>query len=510
MTQVLKENDSGDFKEKQRVKVIHTTLDDVPFGSDDDIPSPDSKLEKMALPEGVTHKQLYRDVLMIAWPSFLELILTQLTGMADQIMVGRLPGEIGVRALSAVGLSTQPKFLLMTMVQALNVGATAMVARARGRKDRDQANQVFRQAVVFNILLSASMMLLGVLLTVPLLRLIGGSGISDSTYAYAADYFRIQMWGFVPLCVTFTFTAVLRGTGETRIPLLYNTMANAINLLFNYLLIYGKLGFPRMEVLGASLATVIGQTAAFVFALIIVLDKRRYLHLDLREKFRFNWEILRNVIRIGVPSMMEQLFMRAGVLIFTRTITGLGDVAFATHHICMNIQAMSFMTGQAFANSATTLMGQSLGKKRLDMAENYTRHTKTVGIISACILAVLFALFGKYVVALYNNTPEVIDIGGKILFFVAFMQPFQASQFITAGALRGAGDTRFPAIAIAVTVLGVRATFALILVSVCHFGLWGAWIALVCDQLLRSWLINWHYKKGKWRFIRLSAKPAKA
>lgn len=492
----------------QRVKVIHTTLDDVPFGRDQDFPAPGSKLEKMPLPEGITHKQLYKDVLMIAWPSFLELILTQLTGMADQIMVGRLPGEVGVQALSAVGLSTQPKFLLMTMVQALNVGATAMVARFRGRNDREQANQVLYQAVVFNILLSALMMILGVVFTGPLLKLIGGGGISDATYAYAADYFRIQMWGFVPLCITFTFTAVLRGTGETRIPLIYNTMANVMNLAFNYLLIYGKFGFPRMEVLGASLATVIGQTAAFVFAFIIILDKKRYLHLDFRKKFRFDWDILKNITKIGLPSMVEQLFMRAGVLIFTRTVTGLGDVAFATHHICMNIQSMSFMTGQAFSNSATTLMGQSLGKKRLDMAENYTRHTKTVGIISACVIAVLFALFGRYVVALYNNTPEVVDIGGKILFFVAFMQPFQASQFITAGALRGAGDTRFPALCIAITVLGVRASFAFILVTLMHFGLWGAWIALVCDQLLRSFLINWHYKKGKWRFIRLSGKKA--
>lgn len=508
MATAQNEKSPMNFKQKQRVKVIHTTLDDVPFGSDEDLPKPGSKLEKMSLPDGLTHKQLYKDVLMIAWPSFLELVLTQLTGMADQIMVGRLPGEIGVQALSAVGLSTQPKFLLMTMVQALNVGATAMVARARGRNDREQANQVFRQSVIFNVLLSAIMMALGIIFTVPLLKLIGGSGISDSTYAYAADYFRIQMMGFVPLCITFTFTAVLRGTGETRIPLVYNTMANIINVVFNYLLIYGKLGLPRMEVLGASLATVIGQTSAFIFAMIIVLDKRRYLHLDLKEKFRYDPDIMKNVIKIGIPSMVEQLFMRAGMMLFTRTITGLGDVAYATHNICMNIQAMSFMTGQAFANSATTLMGQSLGKKRLDMAENYTRHTKTVGTISAIVLAVLFALFGKYVVALYNNTPEVVDIGGKILFFVAFMQPFQAGQFITAGALRGAGDTRFPALAIAITVLGVRASFAFILVTLMHFGLWGAWIALVCDQLIRSWLIGWHYRKGKWRFIRLSAKKA--
>ena len=497
-----KYRDSG--KDAAKVKVVHTTLDDVPFGTEEDLPKPGSKLTRMELPAGVTHKDLYKDILMIAWPAFLELTLTQITGMADQIMVGRLPGETGVQALSAVGLSSQPKFLLMTMMMALNVGATAMVARYRGRNDRVKANQVFRQAVLLNMCLSILMMIAGVAGTVPLLKLIGGSGISEATYAYGAQYFRIQMWGFVPLCLTFTFTAVLRGTGETRLPLIYNTMANVVNLFFNYLLIYGKFGFPRMEVVGASLATVIGQTCAFIFALAIVLDKKRYLYLNLKEKIRFEADILKDVIKIGFPSMIEQLFMRAGILLFTRTVTGLGDVAFATHNVCMNIQSLSFMTGQAFSNSATTLMGQSLGKKRVDMADTYTRHTKMVGTIVACILAVFFMVFGENVVALYNDTPEVIEIGGKILFFVAFMQPFQSSQFITAGALRGAGDTRYPAIVIAITVLGVRATFAYILVTLLDFGLWGAWIALVCDQLLRSLLIQVHYQTGKWRFIRLS------
>lgn len=496
------------MQEKEKTKIVRTTLDDLPFGSVDDLPKPGSKFTKQKLPKNVTRAQLTRDTVRIAWPSFLELVLTQLTSMADQIMVGQLSGEAGIMALSAVGLSGQPKMLLMTMVQALNVGSTAMVARFRGQGNREKANQVFRQSLLFNILLSALMMTLGVLFTGPLLQLIGGQGISGKTYEYAAEYFRIQMYGFMPLCVTITFTAVLRGIGDTKTPLIYNTLANVVNLIFNYLLIYGKFGFPRMEVAGASLATVIGQTTAFVIALVAVMNKKRFVYLSFREKFKVDFTILGNVVSIGVPSMIEQLFMRAGVILFTRTVTGLGDTMYATHQICMNIQAMSFMTGQAFSNSATTLMGQSLGKRRYDMADNYTRCTRRIGLYTSLVLAACLILFGRTIVSFYNSTPEVIALGGNILFMVAFMQPFQSSQFITAGALRGAGDTRYTAICIFITVLVVRAGLAYIFVTLLDFGLWGAWIALVCDQLLRSLLIVLHYRSGKWRFVKLKGQNA--
>lgn len=493
---------------EEKTKMVRTTLDDLPMGRDEDLPERGSKFKKMPLPEGVTHRMLYGDVVKIAWPSFLELVLTQLTSMADQIMVGQLPGEMGVQALSAVGISAQPKFLLMTMMQALNVGATAMVARFRGQGNREKANQVFRQSLLFNLVLSVLFMVVGVIFAAPLLHFMGGDGISSATYAFAKDYFVIQMYGFVPLCLTFTFTAVLRGIGDTKMPLIYNTLANAVNLVFNYFLIYGKCGFPEMDVAGASLATIIGQTAAFVFAVIIVLNKKRYVYLSLREKFRIDWVILANVVSIGIPSMVEQLFMRAGIIIYTRTVAGLGDVAYATHQICMNIQAMSFMTGQAFANSATTLMGQSLGKKRIDMAENYTRHTRRIGLYTSIVLGLLLIVCGRSVVWLYNQTPEVVSLGGSILIMVGCIQPFQSSQFIVAGALRGAGDTRFPAVVMFITVLVVRSSLALLLVNVFSLGLWGAWYALVADQLLRTALIAWHYGKGKWRFIKLKGENA--
>ena len=484
-------------------KMVKTTLDSLPAGTDESMPAPGSKLKHTKLPEGVHHKMIYRDVLRIAWPSFIELVLTQLTSMVDQMMVGRLEGNLGVIALSAVGLSAQPKFLLMTMMQALNVGATAMVARFRGQGNREKANVVFRQSLIFNLVLSAIFMVVGAYFAPPLLHFMGGDGISAQTYEYAIEYFRIQMYGFVPLCLTFTCTAVLRGIGDTKMPLIYNTCANAINVVFNYLLIYGKFGFPELDVAGASIATIIGQTFAFVIAIAFVMNKNRYIYISFKEKLKFDFAIMSDVISIGIPSMIEQLFMRAGVIIYTRTVAGLGDIAYATHQVCMNIQAMSFMTGQAFANSATTLMGQSLGKKRVDMAQNYTRDTRMIGLAVSLVLGACLIIFGRQVVSWYNDTPEVISLGGSILIMVGCIQPFQSSQFIVAGALRGAGDTRFTAMVMFITVLIVRSGLALLFVNVLDLGLWGAWYALVADQLLRTLLVVLHYNRGNWRFIKI-------
>ncbi|MBQ1889021.1 MAG: MATE family efflux transporter, partial [Firmicutes bacterium] len=341
----------------------------------------------------------------------------------------------------------------------------------------------------------------------PFILLLAGKGISEATIGYATEYFRIQMYGMIPLCMTFTCTASLRGCGDTKMPLFYNTTANVVNVVFNYLLIYGKFGFPRMEVVGASLATVIGQTTATVIAMTLMLSKTRYVYLDLKEKLSFDRDIEHNIITIGLPSMIEQLFMRAGVMIFTRTVAGLGDISYATHQICMNIQSLSFMSGQAFSNASTTLMGQSLGRGRVDMADVYVRHTRHLGLVFAVVLASLFFFFGGHVVALYNETPEVIYLGRQILMFVAFMQPFQNQQFITNGGLRGAGDTKFSAFTIMVTVLIVRTSLGILFINYLDFGLWGAWIALVTDQLLRTAMIIGHYNTGKWRFLKLKGQP---
>ena len=485
----------------QKQKVVKTTIDTLEFGEID--AEKEGKYKKYKLPDGVDKGMMRSDILTIALPSLVELVLTSLTSMADQIMVGRLPGQLGVQALSAVGLCMNPKVILMTALMAINTGTTAVVARYRGMGNQEKANQTFKQSLIFNIFLSAIMMVIGVVFARELIGLIAGNGISETTVEYAVTYFRIQMYGFIPLMMTNTVTSTLRAIGDSKMPMVYNTIANVVNLFFNYGLIYGKLGMPEMDVVDASLATVIGQCVAFVIAMYIMFSKKRYVYLDFKEKTGYNKTIMSNVLGIGLPSMLEQLCLRIGIIIYSRIVASLGDIAYATHMVCMNIQSLTFMSGMAFQNSATTLMGQSLGRRRLDMADNYTRMTRNISFWISCVIGVILALFGGQIVNIYNSTPEIVEMGGKLLAIVAITQPFQSSQFVTTGALRGAGDTKYPAVVIFICTLIVRSVLGYIFVIQLNMGLIGAWFAIVVDQLLKTAMIFARYNTGKWRFFKL-------
>ena len=482
---------------------LQTTLDRLPYGND--AIENDLKVSK-SLPEGVKSKELYRDIIRIAWPSFVELLLTQLASMVDLMMVGSMGGkahpEIGKQALAAVGLTTQPKFLLMTAFVAMNTGVTALIARNRGTNDKENANLVVRQGLLFTFVATIILSILGFLFARPLVIFMGST--EEIVTKWATEYLQIQMIGFLSFALTSTITASLRAVGDSKTCMIYNMIANVVNVIFNWLLIYGNLGFPELGVAGASLATVIGQIVAFIMAFIVILRGNGFLKLEFKLGFKPHKVVLGNMLHIGFPAMVEQLLMRAGMILFAKTVASLGTTDYATHQVCMNIQALSFMTGQAFAVSATTLMGQSLGKRRTDMAQAYCSRTRKVGLAFSILLGLIFAIFGRQIVGLYNSDIDVIRVGGVIMFFVAFLQPFQSAQFIIAGALRGAGDTRSTAIFTFITVLLIRPTVAIIFVKL-GYGLYGAWAGLAIDQIIRSGLVLNRYNSGKWKLIKLKS-----
>ncbi len=490
----------------QKKDRLSTALDHMPDG-----PIPDQSLRVTAkLPKGVQSRELYQDVIRIAWPGFVELILTQLASMVDLMMVGSIGGaahtDWGAMALAAVGLTNQPKFLLMAAFIAMNTGVTATVARYKGTGEREKANLAVRQGLLFTFVTTVILSVIGIIFARPMIIFMGST--EETVTLWATQYLQIQLAGFLTMALTSTITASLRGVGDSRSSMFYNLIANCVNVVFNYLLIYGHFGFPELGVAGASLATVIGQLVAFIIALVLILRGNGFLKLELKKGFRPDRKTLGDLLHIGLPTMAEQLLMRVGMVIFSITVANLGTIAFATHQVCMNIQALSFMTGQAFAISSTTLVGQSLGKKRPDMAQAYCSRAQRVGMGVSLLLTVIFAFFGGAIVSLYNNDPQIVEMGGRIMLFVAFVQPFQASQFIVAGGLRGAGDTRATAVITMITMMIIRPVLALLLVSV-GLGIYGAWIAVAADQLTRTLLVFARYKQGKWKAIRLKSEEQK-
>ncbi len=233
----------------------------------------------------------------------------------------------------------------------------------------------------------------------------------------------------------------------------------------------------------------------------VVLNEKNIVHIKIKKKFKFDKDIVYNLVKIGLPASGEQLAMRAGLLMFTKIVASLGTVAYATHQICISILNLSFTPGQAFGISASTLAGRSLGEEEPDKAESYIKMCGKIGAVIAATMGILFFFFGTFIAGLYTNNKEVVVEAGKVLKLMAFIQPFQCSQLIIAGGLRGAGDTVWTLISTFLGILVIRLIFAHIFVMKMGMGLKGAWLAVLVDQAIRWLLILMRFRTNKWKYI---------
>ena len=438
-------------------------------------------------------------IIALAWPSLAENFLTSLMSMMDMMMVGGL----GAYAISAVGLVTQPRYIMLASFMALSVGTTALVARCKGARDPDGANSAFQQSIIIALAVTAVLCVVMNYCAEPLLRWMAGTEISERTITEALAYFKIQIYGFPTLSLTFAINAALRGAGNTRASFQNNTVANMVNVILNYCLIGGNFGFPRLEVAGASLATVIGQGVGMLLAIYAVTSGTQYIKVGLKTRWRLDFSMISRIMRIGMPALLEQAIMRVGILWFTTIVTGLGDLAYSAYMVVMNIMQLSFTAGMALGTAATTLIGQSLGRGREDLAKIYVRMTQDLGYIVSVVIALVMFLFGRQLAGLYSNEMTIILLAADMLKIIALATPISNARFVNVSALRGAGDSRYMAIIAFLGVLIVRPGMSMLLVNVFDMGLYGVFIAFAADILLCFALSLYRYRQGKWITIRV-------
>ena len=445
--------------------------------------------------------ELRMNIFHIVWPVFIEVLLGSLFGMVDMMMVGRI-SEHAAQAVSAVGMTNQPVFLGLSFVQALNVGGTAIIARYYGAKKYKNISLVLKHVMLLAML--GFVLPISVLMIVLTPYVLSFLGADSSVIEVGSGYFRVIMLGFIFQSFSFTMTAALRGIGETKIPMRNNLIANSLNVLGNAVLIYGLFGFPVLGVTGAAISTALSNVIAMSLNLRYVLSKKSVLYLDFKEKFEFRFEMMKDLIRIGLPTALEQLALRVGIISFLNIVSGLGTNVYAAHQISLNILNLTYSPAQAFGITASTLMGQSLGAKNEQLARMYTRMCQRIGFVIAIGMS-LFIFFGSKTLAeFYSTEPEIIRNTMIALTIVAFVQPFQSHQLITSGALRGAGDTVWPLIAIFVGSIVIRVSLGYIFVNIIGLGLAGAWYAVFIDQFIRWLIILFRFKSGKWKNIRIN------
>lgn len=440
--------------------------------------------------------------MQLAWPVLIELLLSSFFGMVDMMMLGQIPDpNTSAAAVASVGITNQPLFLGISMAQAINVGGTAMIARYSGAKREGEIQEVLKHTLIFSFFVVAiPYTILMQIYAVQVMQFIGAEPIAIQV---GLNYYRIIMISFVFQSITMSLTAALRGVGQTRIPMRINLFSNGLNVIGNALLIHGLLFFPRLDVTGAALSTAIANFIGMCIMLYVFLRGDGPIELDLKKRFRFDKDIIYNLVKIGLPSAGEMLVLRAGLVAFTRVVSGLGTVIFAAHQTSLSILSLSFNLGQAFGISASTLVGQSLGRNEPDEAEELAKESRRMGTVLAIILGTIFFLFGLQIAGLYSTNTAVILNAAMVLRIVGLLQPFQSSQLIMSGGMRGAGDTVFTMITTLIGILIVRVSLANIFVRVLGMGLEGAWYATFIDQFVRWGLVSWRFRGGSWKKVKL-------
>jgi putative MATE family efflux protein len=450
----------------------------------------------LALPKrllGRVDREGYGRVLTLALPAVGEQLLNMTVGLVDTFLVGHL----GAESVAAVGLANQAVLLATVFFAAVATGITALIARHIGAKEPDQARTILHQGYLLGVVLGAFTMVLGLSLAEPAMHVLQAPA---EVVPLGATYLRIVSFTFVLAAWMFVGNAALRGSGDTRTPMLVMLAVNVVNIAVASVAIYGLGPIPALGVSGSALGAAAGRGVGGLIVTWALWRGRGVLRLRW-SKLVLDLYQLKRILNVGLPAGGEQLLMRLGFMSFTATVAALGTKAYAAHQLALQSESIAYMPGFGFAVAATTLIGQGLGARAPERAAADARRAQRLAILTMCCMGVVFFVFAAPILGLFIEDPEVIQLGIWPLRLVAFSQPMLATSMVLSGALRGAGDTRSTLVITSSGLWLVRVPIALLLTQ--SLGLIGAWIAMGVDLNLRGLACWLRFRSGKWTQVQV-------
>lgn len=435
-----------------------------------------------------------RTILELAWPAIVGNLLQTLVSMVDLIMVGGL----GAAAVASVGLGGQMMWFSNALMVAVSVGTTALVARSMGAGEKKEAEHILIQSFLLVLSLSVFLTIFWVVSAEKLLLLIGAT---EEVAELGGTYIRAVFICTPSIFFIFVAEGALRGAGDTKTPMKVGVTMNLLNVVMNYILIFGKLGFPVLGVKGAGIATGLSFVWASLAYVVIFFSRKFVLTISWRDRFSFNRETVNRILRIGIPTGIQRIVMSGSMIVYVSIIAGFGTTALAAHQIGLRVESLSYMPGFGFAVAATTLVGQNLGAKNPGRAEKSGWESAKLCAVFMGIMGAFMIIFARKMAFLFVSDPEVVELAAWYLRIVAVSEPSLALIFTIMGGLQGAGDTRYP---LYISVFGLwlfRIPLAYVLGITWGWGALGAWTAMTIDTFVRSGLYVHRFKTGKWKEI---------
>ncbi len=442
-----------------------------------------------------TQTELVHTIWSLAWPVILTFLLESLVGLIDTLMVGRL----GATAVAAVGVGAQVLSAVSVAMTAVGTGTLAIVARRIGARETKDAEHVLLQSILAAFVLS-------IVAIIPVIifagEIVAAFNVDANVAVLGGGFVRFVMLSIPMSALLFVIGSALRAVGDTRTPLAIGFVVNVINIALNYVLIFGKLGLPALGVRGSGLATTIAFAVGACLTLALLLRGRLVLRLP-RHGWQPDFSTIRRVLAVGYPAAAEQFLMQIGFFIYLIFAARYGTSALAGYFIGVRILALSFLPGFGFAAAAAALVGQNLGSKNPQRAEHSAWMSTGLAVVMMSVCGVVLYLAATPIAKLFVDDQAVVIDSVSFIHALALSQPLMAIDFTLGGALRGAGDTKFPLISVLVAFYGCRLGWAYVVTYVVHASLPWLWAAIFGDYIARSILKSWRLKSGSWKHIRV-------
>ncbi len=437
-------------------------------------------------------ESLYTTILLLAWPAMAQMFLQTLAQMVDMAMVGRL----GQASIAAVGLSFRPMFVGQAIFLGLGVATTALVARFIGAKDEEAAAKAAAQALLTTSFLAMVLAALGFFFAREITLFMGAK---DEVIDLGIQYLVAFSPGLFFLMLSTIMTSALRAAGDTKTPFYAGLIANGLNVVLNYALIFGHFGLPALGVQGAALATSISHLVTAIILFGTLLRGKGGLHLQVSDFSTLDWPLIVRIFRIGIPAALERLVMSLGVMLHVKIVAVLGTTAVAVSTLSGNVEQLSYMPSIGFAVAATTLVGQNLGAGAPEEAERYGWGATRLCALFMGIMGLLFIIIPSVFVRIYTDDPAVIAPSIQVLRIIGISQIPQALAFVGSGVLRGAGDTNSVLLVVFLGNVLIRLGLSYLFVLIFGWGLWSAYVAVLVDWIFRGLALTYWVRLGRWQ-----------
>ncbi|MBI3398826.1 MAG: MATE family efflux transporter [Deltaproteobacteria bacterium] len=445
---------------------------------------------------GILSPPLYGNILKLASPVFFGTLSQTIFYAVDTAMLGR----VGVEALAAAGLGWFVVWLFGSSLMAVEVGTQSLVARRFGEGDWEACSGFLDNTLAFAILSG-------------FLFAIGGSLLAPHIFPYLSDNIKIVEYGIDYLKYSFlslfffliitAFRSFFDGLGQTHQFMKIAIAMNIANIIFDYILIFGKFGFPRLEVKGAAIASLLSSMIGAGYCFYLSLTNRfirRFRYLSI---FSLNLSTLNTILKLALPAMVRVFFIMSGLTVFLWIVGRIGAIELAVSNILMTLSTLTFLAGYGFAIAAATIVSQQLGKEDAETAEVYVWKSLWLGMMGMGLLGLIFILFPKIIFEIFTDQNTVIDKGRNILILFGIIQFFDAISLILSHALQGAGYTWWVMKIEIVAVVFLFLPAAYLLGLTFSFGLYGAWVSMLAYSFTFGAAMLWKFKAGKWKEIEI-------